>query len=81
MISGFRRDFWISFKISLEIVKNSRISIEIQHPSYTLFVSFNALASMNKGYSSRFVFRYDTALTAGQVCDSHGLGPGVSQSH
>ena len=67
----FSRDFRISFQISEISGFHSRfqeISIEISTPELYTFVSFNASASMNEGNSSRFVFRYGTAVTVmGQV--------------
>ena len=67
----FSRYFRISFEISgfhSRFQDFSKISIEISTPELYTFVSFNASASMNEGNSSRFVFRYGTAVTAmGQV--------------
>ena len=70
-ISRFHSRFQDSLEISLfhsrfqDFTRDFKISqLRFQHPSYTLFVSFNASASMNESYSSRFVFRYGTALTA-----------------
>ena len=62
----FSRDFRISFEISgfhSRFQDFSKISIEISTPELYTFVSFNASASMNEGNSSRFVFRYGTAVT------------------
>ena len=72
MISG---DFRTSFEISGYHSRFQDFSKEFKdfNPDFNTrarytFVSFNASASMNEGYSSRFVFRYGTVLTAMGRC-------------